>query len=185
MRTPWRRVGSSVMHSRGRRAREIESQIAAILLHDWDPIGVADEPQARDEYDSYVGGVYRLLASGGSLADIEAHLRDIEVRMMGYDKTTREADVARANRRPKARPSRPRPAPHRSSARRGRGERRRDSDTTRAETVTPSWRATAGPRRPLPAVERHREPRSDRRARRPTRWSRLWLWIVCHASAEE
>ena len=57
---------------------------------------MADEPQARDEYDSYVGGVYRLLASGGSLADIEAHLRDIEVRMMGYDKTTREADVARA-----------------------------------------------------------------------------------------
>src|SRR5436309_3180438 len=137
MRTPWRRVGSSVMHSRGRRAREIESQIAAILLHDWDPIGVADEPQARDEYDSYVGGVYRLLASGGSLAHIEAHLRDIEVRMIGGDKTTREAAVARANRRP------------------------------------------------LPAVERHREPRSDRRARRPTRWSRLWLWIVCHASAEE
>jgi len=86
----------SVMHSRERRAREIQSQIAAILLHDWDPIGVADEPQARDEYDSYVGGVYRLLASGGSLADIEAHLRDIEIHMMGYDETTREADVARA-----------------------------------------------------------------------------------------
>ena len=85
-----------MMHSRGRRAREIESQIAAILLHDWDPIGVADVPQARDEYDSYVGGVYRVLASGGSLAEIEAHLRDIEVRMMGLDKATHEADVARA-----------------------------------------------------------------------------------------
>src|SRR5437867_11803711 len=96
MRTPWRRVGSSVMHSRGRRAREIESQIAEILLHDWDPIGVADEPQARDEYDSYIGGVYRLLASGASVAEIEAHLRDIEIRMMEYDETTRDADVARA-----------------------------------------------------------------------------------------
>src|SRR5439155_8459173 len=95
MRTPWRRVGSSVMHSRGRRAREIESQIAAILLHDWDPIGVADEPQARDEYDSYVAGVYRILPSGGALAEIEAHLRDTEARMNGYDETTREADVAR------------------------------------------------------------------------------------------
>ena len=92
----WRRMGSSVMHSRERRAREIQSQIADILLHDWDPIGVADVPQARDEYDSYVGGVYRVLASGGSLAEIEAHLRDIEVRMMGLDKTTHEADVARA-----------------------------------------------------------------------------------------
>src|SRR5437667_2725456 len=85
-------MGSS---SRERRAREIQSQIAEILLHDWDPIGVADEPQARDEYDSYVGGVYRILASGGALAEIEAHLRDIEARMMGYDETTREADVAR------------------------------------------------------------------------------------------
>ena len=85
-----------MMHSRGRRAREIESQIAAILLHDWDPIGVADDPGARDEYDSYVGGVYRVLATGGSLAEIEAHLRDIEIHMMGYDETTREADVARA-----------------------------------------------------------------------------------------
>jgi len=84
------------MHSRERRAREIQSQIADILLHDWDPIGVADVPQARDEYDSYVGGVYRVLASGGSLAEIEAHLRDTEVRMMGLDRTTHEADVARA-----------------------------------------------------------------------------------------
>ena len=86
-------MGSS---SRERRAREIQSQIAEILLPDWDPIGVADVPQARDEYDSYVGGVYRVLASGGSLAEIEAHLRDIEVRMMGLDKATHEADVARA-----------------------------------------------------------------------------------------
>ena len=84
------------MHSRERRAREIQSLIAGILLRDWDPIGVADVPQARDEYDSYVGGVYRVLASGGSLAEIEAHLRDIEVRMMGWDKRTHEADVARA-----------------------------------------------------------------------------------------
>jgi len=92
----WYRMGSNVMHSRERRAREIQSQIAAILLHDWDPIGIADDPGARDEYDSYVGGVYRVLATGGSLAEIEAHLRDIEIHMMGYDETTREADVARA-----------------------------------------------------------------------------------------
>src|SRR5436309_9907170 len=92
-RACWRRMGSS---SRERRAREIQSQIAEILLHDWDPIGVADEPLARHEYDSYVGGVYRVLASGGSPAEIGAHLRDIEVRMMGWDKTTHEGDVARA-----------------------------------------------------------------------------------------
>lgn len=30
----------------------------------WDPIGVKDEPNAQDEYDSYLGGVYELLVSG-------------------------------------------------------------------------------------------------------------------------
>jgi hypothetical protein len=83
------------MDSRERRAREIQSQIAAILLRDWDPIGVADEAAARDEYDGYVGGVYRLLASGATVADIEAHLRDIEVGMLGNDRTTPEADATR------------------------------------------------------------------------------------------
>ena len=30
----------------------------------WDPIGVKDEPNAQDEYDGYLGGVYELLVSG-------------------------------------------------------------------------------------------------------------------------
>ncbi len=51
------------MPSRKQRAREIQDSIRQVLLHDWDPIGVADEPAAQDEYDAYVGGVYRLLAS--------------------------------------------------------------------------------------------------------------------------
>ena len=41
------------------------------------------------------------VAGRSDVADVparngRAHLRDIEVRMMGWDKTTREADVARA-----------------------------------------------------------------------------------------
>ena len=30
-----------------RRAREIQESIRQVLLHDWDPIEVADEPQSR------------------------------------------------------------------------------------------------------------------------------------------
>ena len=37
-----------------------------VLLHDWDPIGVQNVPEAHDEYDSYVSGIYQLLASGAS-----------------------------------------------------------------------------------------------------------------------
>jgi hypothetical protein len=43
-----------------RRAKAIQESIREILLRDWDPIGVNDVPEAQDEYDSYVGGVYRL-----------------------------------------------------------------------------------------------------------------------------
>jgi hypothetical protein len=41
-----------------RNARKIQESIRLVLLRDWDPIGVQDVPEAQDEYDSYVGGVY-------------------------------------------------------------------------------------------------------------------------------
>jgi hypothetical protein len=34
--------------------REIDSAIRRILMEKWDPIGVSDEPQAADEYNSYI-----------------------------------------------------------------------------------------------------------------------------------
>jgi hypothetical protein len=65
------------------RAREIQEAIAHVLLHTWDPIGVKDEPQAQDEYDSYVGGVYRLLASGATPQEVAEHLCLVETESMG------------------------------------------------------------------------------------------------------
>ena len=62
----------------------IQQQIAAVLHDDWDPIGIRDEPACRDEYDEYVGGVYRLLASGASAAEVQRHLQGIERELMGF-----------------------------------------------------------------------------------------------------
>jgi hypothetical protein len=42
-------------------ARRLHQSIHDILLKDWDPIGVADVPEAQDEYDSYVPEIYGLL----------------------------------------------------------------------------------------------------------------------------
>ena len=36
--------------------------IRAVLLHEWDPIGVGEWPMAVDEYDDYVWHVWALLA---------------------------------------------------------------------------------------------------------------------------
>jgi len=71
------------MTSREERAHQIQAQIREVLLREWDPIGVRDEPRAQDEYDSYVGGVYRLLASGASPRSVAEHLAKLEAEEMG------------------------------------------------------------------------------------------------------
>lgn len=49
----------------------------------WDPIGIRDEPGAKDEYDSYVGPTLSLLAKRGCLEDFEEFLAEIEIDQMG------------------------------------------------------------------------------------------------------
>ena len=61
-------------HDRDRRAREIQQAIGTILLRYWDPIGIRDVPEAQDEYNSFVGPIYRLLASGASTDQVAKHL---------------------------------------------------------------------------------------------------------------
>jgi hypothetical protein len=71
---------------RDARAREIQASIREVFNSTWDPIGVLPLGVA-DEYDSYVGGVYRLLASGTSAPALSAHLQQIEQRLMGLPST--------------------------------------------------------------------------------------------------
>jgi hypothetical protein len=75
------------MTSREEQAREIQRRIGEVLLRHWDPIGIADVPEAQDEYQSYVGGVDRLLASGASSRQIAQHLVDIETSQLGFKDT--------------------------------------------------------------------------------------------------
>jgi hypothetical protein len=41
--------------------RLLTRRVGEVLHYIWDPIGVSDQPYARDEYDSYVPEVVRLL----------------------------------------------------------------------------------------------------------------------------
>jgi len=68
---------------RDTRVRHIQEAIRQILLQDWDPISVRHAPEAQDEYDGYVDGVYRLLASGASADAVAEHLCAIERGNMG------------------------------------------------------------------------------------------------------
>ncbi len=69
--------------NRKHRAKEIQDQIRSILLTDWDPIGVGEIPEAADEYDGYIGGIYRLLSSHASVDDVARHLHEIVISLIG------------------------------------------------------------------------------------------------------
>jgi hypothetical protein len=63
-------------------SRRIRSEIRHVLLRCWDPIGIRDEPNAQDEYDSYLGGIYEMLVGGATDEEIAHHLwRIIEERI--------------------------------------------------------------------------------------------------------
>jgi len=85
---------------RDRRAREIQEAIRDVLYQEWDPLALRGLAP-RDEYDSYIGGVYRILASSrseealveflGRTADLGVpgrgsdHLRSVARRLLALD----------------------------------------------------------------------------------------------------
>jgi phosphohistidine swiveling domain-containing protein len=58
--------------------------IRRVFLEVWDPIRISDEPNAQDEYDGYIGGVFELLVNGGTDREIVEYL-DWAVGRMGMD----------------------------------------------------------------------------------------------------
>lgn len=71
----------------------IPEAVRKILIDEWDPLGVNEIPEARDEYDHYVGGVRSLLEGGADKTKLVSHLRRLEEVEMGSlyrDDTNRE-----------------------------------------------------------------------------------------------
>lgn len=56
--------------------------IRALLLSEWDPIGVGDIPEAQDEYDSYARDLARLVAERRPAPELFEYLRRVETRTM-------------------------------------------------------------------------------------------------------
>ncbi len=70
-------------------SRRIRVQIRHVLLAIWDPIGVKDEPNAKDEYDGYIGRIYELLTSDASDTELTEYLYWAVHDHMGLDRATR------------------------------------------------------------------------------------------------
>lgn len=65
------------------RATEIQNEIREVLFQGWDPIGLSDNPKLNDEYDSYIGSVYRILASSRSAEKLIDYLFEAENETIG------------------------------------------------------------------------------------------------------
>jgi hypothetical protein len=66
-------------------SRSIRVQIRRVLLEVWDPIGIKDEPNAQDEYDSYIGRLYELLVSQAADSKLAEYLYWVAHDRMGFD----------------------------------------------------------------------------------------------------
>lgn len=56
---------------------ELYRAVDEVLFYIWDPIGVSRAPEARDEYQSYLPQVYRLLKEASPVADISSYLGSV------------------------------------------------------------------------------------------------------------
>jgi hypothetical protein len=54
------------------------SEIRTILLKDWDPIDVGDNPNLSDEYDAYLADLTKLVTDGASGDEIARYLKTVE-----------------------------------------------------------------------------------------------------------
>lgn len=70
-------------------------RIDEVLYYVWDPIGVSDTPEARDEYSSYVGDIVQAVVGDHSKDDIAALLTAISIERMGLQPNKkRDSEVA-------------------------------------------------------------------------------------------
>jgi hypothetical protein len=74
-------------------ARDYHAAIREVLMREWDPIGVADIPEAADEYDSYIGEVYGLLVGREPLHKMVDFLWWVETQHMGLAGNRRKTEV--------------------------------------------------------------------------------------------
>lgn len=80
-------------------ASALGAGIRKILLHSWDPIGVAEIPAAADEYDQYVKPIVTMIVAGAAVGELANYLLEIETHRMGLKGDERRAQSVAARLR--------------------------------------------------------------------------------------
>jgi len=64
---------------------ELYKRCDEVLFYLWDPIGVSDQPYARDEYHSYLPQAFQLVRSNATADQIASYLAGVEKDRMGSE----------------------------------------------------------------------------------------------------
>jgi hypothetical protein len=67
--------------------------VRTLLLSEWDPIGVRDEPAAQDEYDAYAAVIVDMINAGRSETELADYLVSLETDAMGLAADRRRAEA--------------------------------------------------------------------------------------------
>jgi hypothetical protein len=90
-----RRQAVSVDKQTAKRLKKLTVDVQAILLRDWDPIGIAAHPGAQDEYDSYAPHIAGMLVRGTNVEWLADHLHQLATVAMGLQgNKSHETEVA-------------------------------------------------------------------------------------------
>jgi len=65
-----------------------------ILFRVWDPVGIADFPEARDEYYSYLPQVWRMVRDGAPADEVVRYLESIVTERMGLQSNEQASRAA-------------------------------------------------------------------------------------------
>ena len=68
--------------------------VREILLREWDPIGVAHNPDCSNEYDRYARTISRYLSDGIDGYKLTAYLSQVQTVEMGLSSVDKERDKA-------------------------------------------------------------------------------------------
>ena len=60
--------------------KDLTQSIRTILLKDWDPLVVGDNPHLSDEYDDLIPSIVGLVGNQCTVEQLERYLNDIEER---------------------------------------------------------------------------------------------------------
>jgi hypothetical protein len=75
------------------RSERLFQEVREILLREWDPLGVADNPACRDEYDSYAYTLCRYLMERADEYRLAEYLSRVRSDSMGLGTAAPECDI--------------------------------------------------------------------------------------------